>query len=71
MRLRWVVIAAWLVVAIGLHLWAAALGQQTNENLTLPGTGSTQATELLEDNLPEQAYGSNPLCLPGQGGAAS
>src|ERR1044072_1244776 len=57
-RRRWIVIAAWFVVAIGLHLWAASLGQQWNDNLTLPGTGSTQATDLLQQKLPQQAYGS-------------
>ena len=68
MRLRFGVIAAWLVVAIGLHLWAAALGQQWNDNLTLPGTGSTRATDLLQQKLPQQAYGSIPLTLVDHGG---
>ena len=45
-----------------------ASGSKTSENLTLPGTGSTKATELLEDNLPEQAYGSNPLVIESSGG---
>ena len=40
---------------------------KTNDNLTLPGTGSTEATELLEDNLPEQAFGSNPLVFQADG----
>jgi putative drug exporter of the RND superfamily len=62
-RLRWAVIAVWLVAAIGLHLWAASLGQQWNDNLTLPGTGSTRATDLLQEKLPQQAYGSIPLTL--------
>jgi putative drug exporter of the RND superfamily len=62
-RRRWIVIATWLVVAIGLHLWAASLGQQWNDNLTLPGTGSTNATDLLQQKLPQQAYGSIPLTL--------
>ena len=53
-------IAAWLVVAVVLVVAGQASGDKTNDNLTLPGTGSTIATELLEDNLPEQAYGSNP-----------
>jgi putative drug exporter of the RND superfamily len=67
-RRRWIVIAVWLVVAIGLHLWAASLGQQWNDNLTLPGTGSTQATDLLQQKLPKQAYGSIPLTLVDQSG---
>ncbi|HKV68823.1 MAG TPA: MMPL family transporter [Gaiellales bacterium] len=62
-RRRWYVIATWLVVAIGLHLWAASLGQNWNDNLTLPGTGSTNATNLLQQKLPQQAYGSIPLTL--------
>jgi RND superfamily putative drug exporter len=56
-------IAVWIVLAIGLVAAGNAAGNKTSENLTLPGTDSTKATELLEENLPEQAYGSNPLVL--------
>jgi RND superfamily putative drug exporter len=62
-RHHYPVIAAWIVLAIALVAIGQASGSKTSENLTLPGTGSTIATELLEDNLPEQAYGSNPLVL--------
>jgi RND superfamily putative drug exporter len=62
-RRHYPVIAAWIVLAIVLVAIGSASGSKTSENLTLPGTGSTTATELLEDNLPEQAYGSNPLVL--------
>jgi len=62
-RRRWIVIATWLIIAVGLHLWAASLGQNWNDNLTLPGTGSTNATDLLQQKLPQQAYGSIPLTL--------
>ncbi|HEY8858549.1 MAG TPA: MMPL family transporter, partial [Gaiellales bacterium] len=68
MRRRFTVIALWLVVAVGLHVWAASLGQQWNDNLTLPGTGSTRATDLLQQKLPQQAYGSIPLTLLDHGG---
>jgi RND superfamily putative drug exporter len=57
------VIAAWVVLAIALLAISHSAGSKTSENLTLPGTDSTIATELLEDDLPEQAYGSNPLVL--------
>jgi RND superfamily putative drug exporter len=63
------VIGAWVVLAIALVAISQASGSKTSENLTLPGTGSTQATELLEENLPEQAYGSNPLVLEGPKGS--
>jgi putative drug exporter of the RND superfamily len=62
-RGRWFVIAFWVFAAIGLHLWSGSLGQQFNDNLSLPGTGSTDATDLLQQKLPKQAYGSVPLTL--------
>ncbi|HTR75152.1 MAG TPA: MMPL family transporter [Solirubrobacterales bacterium] len=62
-RHHWPVIAGWIALAIILVVVGQASGSKTSENLTLPGTGSTLATELLEENLPEQAYGSNPLVL--------
>jgi putative drug exporter of the RND superfamily len=67
-RHHYPVIAAWVGLAIALLAISHAFGSKTSENLTLPGTGSTTATELLEDNLPEQAYGSNPLVLEATSG---
>jgi putative drug exporter of the RND superfamily len=67
-RHHYPVIGAWLVLAVVLVLIGQAGGSKTSENLTLPGTGSTRATELLEDNLPEQAYGSNPLVMEAPAG---
>jgi RND superfamily putative drug exporter len=66
-RHHYPVIALWLVLAIALVAIGQASGSKTSENLTLPGTGSTTATELLEDNLPEQAFGSNPLVIEASG----
>ena len=62
-RHHYPVIAVWIVLAIALLAISHSAGSKTSENLTLPGTDSTKATELLEDDLPEQAYGSNPLVL--------
>ncbi|MGN6217287.1 MAG: MMPL family transporter [Solirubrobacterales bacterium] len=67
-RHHYPVIAAWVVLAIALVAIGQASGSKTSENLTLPGTDSTKATELLEDNLPEQAYGSNPLVFEAPAG---
>jgi putative drug exporter of the RND superfamily len=67
-RHHYPVIAAWVVLAIALVAIGQASGSKTSENLTLPGTDSTKATELLEDNLPEQAYGSNPLVFEAPSG---
>ena len=62
-RRRWVVLAIWLVVFVALAGWARALGPEVNDNLTLPGTGSDQATNLLEQRFPSQANGVNPVVL--------
>src|SRR5215469_7671740 len=67
-RHHYPVIAVWIVAAIALVAISQASGSKTSENLTLPGTDSTKATELLEDNLPEQAYGSNPLVFQAPSG---
>jgi putative drug exporter of the RND superfamily len=62
-RHRYPTIAAWLIAAVALVLAGQSQASKTNDNLTLPGTDSTAATELLEDDLPAQAYGSNPLVI--------
>ncbi|HET8955045.1 MAG TPA: MMPL family transporter [Solirubrobacterales bacterium] len=67
-RHHYPVIGVWIVLAIALLAISHSAGSKTSENLTLPGTDSTKATELLEDDLPEQAYGSNPLVLEAPGG---
>ncbi len=67
-RHHWPVIGAWVALAIALLAIGHSAGSKTSENLTLPGTDSTIATELLEDNLPEQAYGSNPLTIEAPAG---
>ncbi len=66
-RHRWPTIAAWLIVAVALVIAGQSSESKTNDNLTLPGTDSTIATELLEDNLPEQAFGNNPLVIRSDG----
>jgi putative drug exporter of the RND superfamily len=68
-RHHWPTIAVWLVLAVALVLAGQSSESRTNDNLTLPGTDSTIATELLEDNLPAQAFGNNPLVFR-SGGAA-
>jgi putative drug exporter of the RND superfamily len=67
-RHHWPTIGVWIIAAVALVLAGQAGESKTNDNLTLPGTGSTLATELLEDNLPEQAYGSNPLVFRAKAG---
>jgi RND superfamily putative drug exporter len=62
-RHHWPVIAAWLLATVALVAAGQASGDNTNDNLTLPGTGSTNATDLLNDHLPKQANGNNPVAF--------
>src|SRR5215213_1995042 len=62
-RHHWVVIAAWLLAVVALALGTRAVGEQNSDNLSLPGTGSTKAQDLLKAKLPKQAYGTNPVVL--------
>jgi RND superfamily putative drug exporter len=62
-RRHWLVIGIWVALAVVLAIAARAAGDNTNDNLSLPGTDSTKAQNLLADNLPDQAYGTNPVAL--------
>ena len=62
-RNHWPVIALWAVLAVALVVVAQSTGERYNDNLSLPGTDSTNATNLLQDKLPQQAYGTNPVVL--------
>ena len=62
-RRRALVLAAWLVVVVALAVLARAAGEQTSDNLVLPGTDSQQATDTLSKHFPEQANGTNPISL--------
>jgi putative drug exporter of the RND superfamily len=67
-RHHWPVIAAWILVVVALALAGRAVGEQNSDNLSLPGTGSTRAQDLLAANLPNEAYGSNPVVLQAPSG---
>ena len=68
-RRRWIVLAVWLVVAVALAAWARGAGSEVNDDLTLPGTDSQQATDLLDKRFPTQANGSNPVVLVSPAGS--
>ena len=68
-RRRWVVVAVWLVIFLGLAGAARTVGSDLNDNLTLPGTGSQAASDLLAERFPSQANGTNPVVLKAPQGA--
>jgi hypothetical protein len=55
----------WILAAVALALGAGAAGEKNSDNLSLPGTGSTRAQE---GELPDQAYGTNPVVLEAKSG---
>ncbi|HZA90498.1 MAG TPA: MMPL family transporter [Solirubrobacterales bacterium] len=67
-RHRYVVLVVWLAIAIAVSLVADSVGRETSNNLSLPGTNSTAATDLLDDRLPKQANGTNPVVLEAPSG---
>ncbi len=62
-RWRFPVLIAWVLLVVGVVVAAGQAGSETTNNVTLPGTGSQSATDLLSDRFPSQAYGSNPLVV--------
>ncbi len=67
-RRRWLVLAVWLLMTVALVAVAQRLGDNTNDNLTLPGTNSQRATDTLSKSFPDQANGSSPIVLHVAGG---
>ena len=62
-RHRFAVLAAWILVTVALVGVSHQLGDNTNDNSTLPGTNSQQAADALSKSFPDQANGSSPIVL--------
>jgi RND superfamily putative drug exporter len=62
-RHRREVVAVWLALVVGLVVVTGIVGEKTTNDLSLPGSDSTRAEDLLEDHLPRQANGTNPVVL--------
>ncbi|HEY5389937.1 MAG TPA: MMPL family transporter, partial [Solirubrobacteraceae bacterium] len=67
-RRKFVVLAVWLVATIALVAVSHSLGDNTNDNLSLPGTDSQAATDALAKSFPDQANGSSPIVLHAKSG---
>src|SRR5512132_2268218 len=62
-RWRFVVIPIWVVLIVGVVVAAEGSGSETSDNVTLPNTGSQNASDLLSGRFPSQAYGSVPVVV--------
>jgi uncharacterized membrane protein YdfJ with MMPL/SSD domain len=56
-----VVVAVWLFLAVAVHLVVWRVGAETSNDLSLPGTESQEATDLLASRFPPQQNGSSPF----------
>jgi|HubBroStandDraft_4_1064222.scaffolds.fasta_scaffold15408_2 RND superfamily putative drug exporter len=67
-RRRFVVLGVWLVAVIALVAVSHRLGENTSENLSLPGTDSQRAADTLAKSFPDQANGTSPIVLHAHSG---
>src|SRR3984885_12994449 len=67
-RRRLVVLACWLIATIALVAVSHRLGDNTNDNLSLPGTDSQRETNALAKSFPNQANGPCPIVLHARSG---
>ena len=56
-----IVLVLWIALAAGVTLTVKQVGANTDNNVSLPGTGSQAATDLLQAGFPPQQNGSNPI----------
>jgi putative drug exporter of the RND superfamily len=62
-RRRFYVLVVWLVATVALVAVSHQLGDNTNDNLSLPGTDSQRATDALAKSFPDQSNGSSPIVI--------
>jgi putative drug exporter of the RND superfamily len=62
-RHRFAVLSVWLLATVALVAASHSLGDNTNNNLTLPGTNSQRATDTLSRSFPDQSNGTSPIVL--------
>ncbi len=68
-RWRWVVIGVWLLLAVGHVVALSTLGSTARNNLSLPGTDSQAAIDLLAEQFPPQQNGASPIVFHAGSGA--
>ncbi|NUR57199.1 MAG: MMPL family transporter [Catenulispora sp.] len=69
MRRRRLVLALWLLLAVGMVVLAGASGGKTNDNFTIPGTESQRTADLLKAKLPALSGGQTTVVFATHGGA--
>ena len=60
-RHAWWVLGIWVLLALMLAAAVQVFGAQTNNDLSLPGTGSQRATDVSAKRFPPQQNGTSPI----------
>jgi uncharacterized membrane protein YdfJ with MMPL/SSD domain len=58
---RVLVLLVWLAAVVAVVLLVSRIGAETSNDLSLPGTGSQKATDVLAERFPPQQNGTNPI----------
>ena len=56
-RRRFIVVGVWVVLTVALVAVSQQMGDNTSDDLSLPGTNSQTATDVLDKSFPNQANG--------------
>ena len=67
-RQKWLVLAAWLLLTIAVVAVSHQMGDNTSDDLSLPGTNSQLATNTLSGPFPVQSRGTSPIVLHAKNG---
>jgi RND superfamily putative drug exporter len=62
-RRHWMVLVVWIIGAAAVVAVSHRMGDNTNDNLSLPGTNSDRATSVLQQSFPNQANGTSPIVI--------
>src|SRR5258708_39818730 len=65
---RRIVVAAWIVAAVGIFAVSSSVGKKTASDFTLPGTGTQHALDLLQSKFPAQAGDADQIVFHARGG---
>ena len=70
-RHRRKVVSIWLLAAIAFTVASGLGGDQYADDLSLPGTDSQRATDIVDKSFPSQANGSNPVVFKARQGTVT
>src|SRR6188474_1875061 len=68
-RRPWLVLASWIVIAIGLQVASTASGPDMRDTFSLPGTDSQAAYDLLDERFPAAAGDADTIAFQVSDGA--